>query len=127
MNELYLLGEVARILNRRPHQISYLLTSGQAREPERRIANERLFSVEDVLGLARQMRVTPDWSTVERDSADRQAAPEASFALTPPFEAVQVGETGCEVRDGDGAVFAWTSDRASALIIAGLLESAVRG
>lgn len=127
MNEHYLLGEVARILNRRPHQISYLLTSGQAREPERRIANKRLFSMEDVLGLSRKLRVTPDWSAVERDSADRHAAPEASFALRPPFEVAQAGESGHEVRDGDGVVFAWAVDRPRALVIAGLLESAVRG
>ena len=40
----FLLGEVATILGRRPHQITYLITSGQVPEPERRLANKRLFT-----------------------------------------------------------------------------------
>jgi hypothetical protein len=39
----------------------------------------------------------------------------------------QVGETGHEIRDSDGQVFAWASDRGRALVLAGLLEAAARG
>ena len=53
MKEHYLLGEVAKILDRKPHQIVHLLTTGKIPEPEQRIANKRLFSVEDVERLAR--------------------------------------------------------------------------
>ena len=47
--------------------------------------------------------------------------------LRPPFEVVQVSETGHEIRDGDGEVFAWAADRGTALLVAGLLEAAIRG
>jgi hypothetical protein len=39
-----------------------------------------------------------------------------------PFTVNQTGTSGCEVRDGDGHIICWTQDRATALIIAGLLE-----
>jgi len=125
MTRQYLLGEVATILACRPHQIDYLLKTRQVPEPERRLANKRLFIERDVVRLARKLRVEPDWSVVERPS--EAAAPESpeGLALKPPFEVVSTGESGCEVRDGDGAVFAWASDRARALIVAGLLEGAV--
>ena len=31
------------------------------------------------------------------------------MVLKPPYEVVQVSETGHEIRDGDGEVFAWAS------------------
>lgn len=127
MTQHYLLGEAAKILGRRPHQIAYLITTGQVPEPERRIANKRLFSERDILRLGRQLKVTPDWSQVERDAGVGEPGPTEGLALRPPFGVTRAGETGHEVRDGDGAVFAWAGDRAKALIIAGLLESAVRG
>jgi hypothetical protein len=127
MTEHYLLGQVAKILNRRPHQISYLLVTGQVQEPQCRIANKRLFSEDDVHRLGRRLKVTPDWSAVERDADIDEPEPDESLALKPPFEVMRTGESGHEVRDGDGAVFAWAGDRARALIVAGLLESAVRG
>ena len=48
MKEHYLLGEVSRVLGRKPHQIVHLLTTGKIPEPQQRIANKRLFSAEDV-------------------------------------------------------------------------------
>jgi hypothetical protein len=123
----YLLGEVGKILGCRPHQITYLITSGQVPEPERRIANKRLFAEQDVTRLARRLKAEPDWSVFGCGAEVREPEPTEGLALTPPFEVLPTGETGHEVRDGDGAVFAWTSDRARALILAGLLESAVRG
>jgi hypothetical protein len=127
MTQQFLLGEVAKILGRRPHQITYLITSGQVPEPERRIANKRLFTELDVARLARWLKVEPDWSAIGRDSEIDEPEPPKGLALRPPFEVVRTGGSGHEVRDGDGEVFAWTSNRARALIVAGLLESAVRG
>jgi hypothetical protein len=128
MQNHFLLGEVARILSRRPHQIAYLVTTGQVPEPERRIANKRLFAERDVLRLARRLKVEPDWSAVVgRDGDKSDPDPPEGLALKPPFEVVKLGESGHEVRDGDGEVFAWTNDRARALVIAGLLESAITG
>jgi hypothetical protein len=127
MEQHYLLGEVARILGHRPHQISYLLTSGQVPEPGRRIANKRLFTKDDVQRLGHRFKVTPDWSVVERGDFDDDPAPDSRLTLRPPFDALPVGQSGHEVRDGDGAVFAWAGDRARALVIAGLLEAAARG
>jgi hypothetical protein len=125
MTRPYLLGEVATILACRPHQIDYLLKTRQVPEPERRIANKRLFTERDVARITRKLRIEPDWSVVERET--ETAAPDSpeGLALKPPFEVVRAGDSGCEVRDGDGAVFAWASDRARALVIAGLLEGAV--
>lgn len=125
MTRPYLLGEVATILACRPHQIDYLLKTRQVPEPERRIANKRLFTERDVVRIARKLRVEPDWSVVERAPEAASPEPPEGLALRPPFEVVRSGESGCEVRDGDGAVFAWASDRARALVIAGLLEGAV--
>jgi len=43
-----LLGDVARLLHRRPHQIVYLLSSRQVPEPSLRLGNRRVFTAEDV-------------------------------------------------------------------------------
>lgn len=127
MTNHYLLGDVAKILGRRPHQITYLITTGQVPEPERRIANKRLFAEQDIRRLARRLKVEPDWSAFGCEAEVREPEPTEGLALTPPFEVVRTGESGHEVQDGDGTVFVWAADRARALIVAGLLESAVRG
>jgi hypothetical protein len=51
-NEIYLLGDVARILRCAPHRIVYLLTSGKVPEPGLRIGNRRMFTDEDIGRLA---------------------------------------------------------------------------
>lgn len=127
MTQHYLLGEVASILACRPHQIDYLLKTRQVPEPEKRISNKRLFSQQDILRLARRLGADPDWSVAGRGAGADEPEPTVGLALTPPFEVARAGESGHEVRDGDGAVVCWASDRARALVIAGLLESAVRG
>lgn len=43
---------------------------------------------------------------------------------TTGFSVCQVATTGCEVRDPEGIVIAWTATRAWAMIFAGLLEMA---
>ncbi len=127
MTQNFLLGEAAKILGRRPHQVAYSVTSGQVPEPEQRIANKRLFTELDIRRLARLFGVEPDWTAAGRHASIGEPEVGEGLALRPPFDVLRVGETGHEVRDGDGAVFAWVSDRARALVIAGLLESAVRG
>ena len=127
MKQHYLLGEVSRVLGRKPHQIVHLLTSGKIPEPQVRIANKRLFVLEDVERLARHFRVSPNWSVVEVTPSNTEAEAPEGLTLRPPFEVVQVSETGHEIRDGEGVVFAWAPDRKHALVLAGLLEAAVRG
>ena len=41
------------------------------------------------------------------------------------FTVAQVGTHGCEVRDPEGVVIAWTVNRGWAMAIAGLLEAAL--
>ena len=127
MKEHYLLGEVSRVLGRKPHQIVHLLTSGKIPEPQVRISNKRLFVLEDVERLARHFRVSPNWSVVEVTPSNTEAEAPERLTLRPPFEVIQVSETGHEIRDGEGEVFAWAPDRGRALLVAGLLEAAIRG
>lgn len=126
-NQHLLLNDVARVLGLKAHQIAYALATGQVAEPALRVANKRIFGEEDVQRLAAHFRVSPRWSSInpaadDNDQDDRHE----SLTLKPPFEVLQVGETGHEVRDGEGAVYCWASDRARAMVIAGLLDSAVR-
>jgi DNA-binding transcriptional MerR regulator len=48
MPELFLLGDVARLLDCKPHQVTYLLTSRQVAEPALRIGGRRVFTVKDM-------------------------------------------------------------------------------
>jgi hypothetical protein len=127
-NQYLLLKDVARILGVKAHQIAYCLATGQVAEPALRVANKRVFGEEDVRRLAAHFRVTPRWpSTDHASEASEQVDRHEALTLRPPFQVLQSGESGHEVRDGDGAVFCWATDRARALVIAGLLESAVCG
>jgi hypothetical protein len=123
----YSLGEVARLLRRKQYHVTHVLTTGKVREPEQRIGNRRLFSSEDVLRLAQHFNVVPDWSATEVVPAAHEGEAQVGLALRAPFEVVTAGESCCEVKDADGEVFGWTSDRGRALVLAGLLEAAARG
>jgi len=127
MKQHYLLGEVSKALGRKPYHVTHVLTTGKVPEPALRIGNKRLFTVEDVERLARHFRVIPDWSAVEVTPSNTEAEAPERLTLRPPFEVLQVGETGHEVRDAEGEVFAWAPDRGRALLVAGLLEAATRG
>ena len=127
MKQHYLLGEVSKALGRKPYHVTHVLTTGKVPEPALRIANKRLFTVEDVERLARHFRVSPDWSAVEVTPSNTEAEAPERLTLRPPFEVVSTGETGHEIRDADGEVFAWAPDRGRALLVAGLLEAAIRG
>ena len=126
MKEHFLLGEVAKVLGRKPHQIVHLLTTGKIPEPQVRIANKRLFVIEDVERLARHFRVNPNWDAIPSGTVKAEEKSLPGLVLRPSFEVAHVGDTGHEVRDGDGKVFAWTTDRSHALVLAGLLEAAAR-
>jgi hypothetical protein len=123
----YLLSEVARLLGCKQHHITYAITTKKVAEPETRVAGRRLFSAEDVVRIGKHLRVSPNWDALNPPRADDDTDRPVHLTLRPPFEVCQVGETGHEVRDGDGEVFAWASDRARAMVLAGLLESAARG
>jgi hypothetical protein len=86
-----------------------------------------VFTAEDVGRLAKHFRVSPNWDALRPVTVDVDADPPVHLSLRPPYEVLQVGETGHEVRDGDGEVFGWARDRAKALVMAGLLEAATRG
>ena len=96
-------------------------------EPEQRVANRRLFSADDVERLARHFKVMPKWSVLEVIGNNAKDEASHGLVLKPPFEAVDSGTACCEVRDGEGIVFAWAADRAKAMVLAGLLEAAARG
>ena len=125
MKDFYTLGEVSRILGRKPHQIVYPIVTQKIAEPELRVAGKRLFRTQDVENLGQYLRVRPNWDALEPKAADVE--PTAHLTLKPPFEVVTVGEACYEIRDADGEVFAWTTDRAHALVVCGLLESATPG
>lgn len=52
MDKLYLLNDVARLMKKRPHQITYAITSGLLPEPEMRIGGRRVFLDEDLQRIA---------------------------------------------------------------------------
>ena len=126
MKEHFLLGEVAKVLAHKPHQIVHLLTTAKIPEPQVRIANKRLFTRADIERLAKYFRVTPIWAALDPVADDVDVNPPAYRVLRPPYEVNEVGEIGHEVRDADGELFAWAADRGRALIVAGLLEAAAR-
>ena len=127
MRDHFLLGEVGKVLGRKPHQIVHLLTTGKIPEPQLRIANKRLFVPEDVERLARHFRVAPNWAALEPAPTDADTKPPERLRLRPPFEVIQSGETCHEIKDGNGEVFGWAWDRGHAMVLAGLLEAAARG
>jgi hypothetical protein len=57
MSKFVLLSDVARLMKKRPHQITYAITSGLLPEPEMRIGGRRVFQAEDVERIARYFGV----------------------------------------------------------------------
>jgi hypothetical protein len=130
MHESYFtLDQVARLLGRKPHLITYALTGGHVPEPEMRISNKRVFGEDDVQRLARYFGVPmPRIESDSRDGAEHRDPahfPEG-LSLAGPFTVGQADSSGHEVRDSNGEVFCWAADRPRALILAGLLEHACR-
>ena len=123
----FTLGQVARLLGRKPHLVTYAITSGHVPEPAMRIGNKRVFGEEDLQRLARYFsipmpRIEPDTLDGE-DHQDPVRRPEG-LTLARPFTVERADTSDHEVRDGSGEVFCWTPDRSRALILAGLLEHA---
>ncbi len=52
-----LLNDVARLLGRKPYQVSYAISVGLIPEPKLRIANKRVFQQTDIQRLARHFGV----------------------------------------------------------------------
>jgi hypothetical protein len=50
--ELLLLNDVARLLQRRPHQITYAISSQAVEDVSLRLGNRRIFRSDDVKRLA---------------------------------------------------------------------------
>lgn len=123
----FTLGQVARLLGRKPHLITYAITSGHVPEPAMRISNKRVFGEEDVQLLARYFGdPVPRIKSDSLDGEDHQnpAHRPQGLTISGPFTVEQAGTSGHEVLDGNGEVFCWAADRPRALILAGLLEHA---
>ena len=54
MTTMYLLSDVARLMRKRPHQITYAITSGLLPEPELRMGGRRVFQKQDIERIARR-------------------------------------------------------------------------
>ena len=67
MGKLYLLNDVARLMKKRPHQITYAITSGLLPEPEMRIGGRRVFLDEDIQRIAKyfglRLKKEEEWQT----------------------------------------------------------------
>jgi DNA-binding transcriptional MerR regulator len=57
MTKMYLLSDVARLLKKRPHQITYAITSGLLPEPQVRIGGGRMFQDGDIDRIAQYFGV----------------------------------------------------------------------
>lgn len=71
-NEMFLLGDVARQLDVRPHQVVYLLQSRQVPEPALRLGCRRIFSAEDVRRIAAKLHVGHNSADQERMYKERK-------------------------------------------------------
>jgi DNA-binding transcriptional MerR regulator len=52
MTKMYLLSDVARLMRKRPHQITYAITSGLLPEPKVRMGGRRVFQEDDIERIA---------------------------------------------------------------------------
>ena len=84
-----------------------------------------MFTTEDLERITRHFHVVPRWKKHQEEHAGCNDIIEVrGLVLKEPFTVESSGTASPEVRDGNGAVFCWASDRGKALVIAGLLESA---
>ena len=67
MTKMYLLSDVARLVKKRPHQITYAITSGLLPEPKVRMGGRRVFQDEDIRRIADffgvQLKKEAQWLT----------------------------------------------------------------
>jgi DNA-binding transcriptional MerR regulator len=57
MSKMYLLSDVARLMRKRPHQITYAITSGLLPEPKVRMGGRRVFQEQDIERIAQYFGV----------------------------------------------------------------------
>jgi DNA-binding transcriptional MerR regulator len=57
MSKMYLLSDVARLMKKRPHQITYAITSGLLPEPKVRMGGRRVFQEDDIERIAKYFGV----------------------------------------------------------------------
>ena len=78
-NNYFTLGQVSRLLGRKPHLITYAIASGHVPEPPMRISNKRVFGEADLERLARYFNVPMPRSnrTVSTEAITRILAPMA--------------------------------------------------
>ena len=128
MHDTYFtLGQVARLLGKKPHLITYAITSGHIAEPALRLGNKRVFGEVDMQRLARHFGVPMprvESAGPDGESQSHHLTCGDGPTLAGPFSVDRVGTTGHEVRDAHGEVFCWAADRPRALVLAGLLEHA---
>ena len=111
MEKHYFLGEVAKLVGRKPHQIVHLLTTGKIPEPAAADFQQATIHEADVpAGSA--FPGGAKWAAMESTPMAVKVTASQGLVLRPPYEVVQVSEIGHEVRDGDGEIFAWAPDRA---------------
>jgi hypothetical protein len=58
INNLSLLGDVARLLACKPYRVVYLLSSGKVAEPALRLGNRRVFTKDDIARIAAKLTLT---------------------------------------------------------------------
>ena len=69
----FTLGQVARLLGRKPHLVTYAITSGHVPEPAMRIGNKRVFGEDDLQRLARYFGIPmPRLESEALDGEDHQ-------------------------------------------------------
>lgn len=57
MDKFYALGDVARLLNVQGYKIAYAISTGALPDASCRLANKRVFTIEDVQRIARHFGV----------------------------------------------------------------------
>ncbi len=58
--QFYSLAEVAKIVNKRPHQVTYAIVSGLVPDVVNRIAGKRAFTKQEVAVIKKHFGLGPD-------------------------------------------------------------------
>lgn len=67
-DQLYLLGDVADLLETKPYKVAYLFLTRKLPEPKLRLGNRRVFTAADVEAVAQALHVPlPNLETEECD------------------------------------------------------------
>lgn len=67
-DQLFLLGEVATLLDVKPYKVAYLYLTRKLPEPKLRLGNRRVFTTADVEAVAKTLHIPiPQLETEEDD------------------------------------------------------------